>query len=276
MSILNQFKNTANTAVEEAGLDQTQAQTGGGGGRLLPAGNAFARLVAYIEMGNHEGTGMAAGKVQPLVRVKFALWGKAPNGETYHNEDGTPNFISPFEMNLSLNEKAKFFKLFKKMNPKGDKKHMAQCLNDTYILPIVHTPDKKDPKKVYANADLDNLREAIDPMSYQPYNVPEIADESVFQLFLWDAPTQQQWDSLYIEGTNDEGKSRNFIQDRILGALNFPGSNLEQMLGAGGAALPTSLPSDEAAEQEAPQDAAPVEAASTDGVVMGGLDLPTV
>lgn len=260
------------------------AQSGGGGGRLLPEGNALARLVGYIELGNQEQkTGKAKGKIQPNFRLTFALFGNTPSDETFHNEDGSPAIRSSFDMNLSQNEKATAFKLFKKMNAKGVHKHFAQMLNECFIIPIVHSKDKTDPKKVYANLDFDNLRAAIDPITYQPYPVPEITDEKVFKLFLWDTPTQECWDSLYIDGTNDDGKSKNYLQEKILGAVDFPGSPLEQLLGAGGKALPNSLPTvgdDTPAPQGVIPDA-PVDTQTETGAVQGmppadAMNLPTV
>jgi len=38
--------------VAESGIDLNEAVKGGGGGRLLPEGYAFGRLVEYIEFGN--------------------------------------------------------------------------------------------------------------------------------------------------------------------------------------------------------------------------------
>ncbi len=58
-----------------------------------------------------------------------------------------------------------------------------------------------------------------------------------FQLFLWDNPTPDLWGSIFIEGeytreVNGETKtfSRNFLQNIILGAKNFAGSPIEDML----------------------------------------------
>lgn len=272
MSILNSIQTLAQQHVEETAVDMNVAQKGGGSGsRLLPVGNALARLVGYIELGNQEGTGKAAGKIQPMCRLTFALFGQTPSGEAYHNEDGTPAIRSTFDMNLSLNEKATLFKLFKKMNPKGDKKHFAQMINDTFILPVTHTKDAKDATKVYANLDLDNIRAAVDPITYQPYPVPEIKDDKLFKLFLWDNPTKECWDSIFIEGTNDDGKSKNYLQERILGAVNYPGSALEQLLGGAGSLPP--LPTASAGPVETAQpEAGQVQESPSEVAAMATVD----
>ncbi|MGZ7204734.1 hypothetical protein ACXWOS_09805, partial [Streptococcus pyogenes] len=44
-----------------------------------------------------------------------------------------------------------------------------------------------------------------------------------YRIFIWNKPTRSTWDSLYIE-------SNNFIQDTILGAVDFEGSPLQAML----------------------------------------------
>jgi hypothetical protein len=59
------------------------------------------------------------------------------------------------------------------------------------------------------------------------------------RLLLWDTPTKEQWDSVFIDGTrmvkNEAGEeveeSKNWLQrDIVTAALNFGGSPLEQML----------------------------------------------
>ena len=74
--------------------------------------------------------------------------------------------------------------------------------------------------------------------SRQPYPVPEAPDD-LYQLFLWNKPTLAGWNSLKIEGTSDDGKSKNYLQDRILAAVDFQGSPLEQLLRGAGATLPS-------------------------------------
>jgi hypothetical protein len=59
-------------------------------------------------------------------------------------------------------------------------------------------------------------------------------------MFLWDYPSKEAWDSLFIEGTWDDGKSKNMLQELCMSATNFDGSPLQQMLMGGVPALPTT------------------------------------
>lgn len=204
--------------------DMNVAQKGGGG-RLLPAGYAFGRLVEYIELGMQPQEYNGKAKDPALeVQIGFAL-----TGEGYQNEDGTPYIIRPYSFAISRNEKAKAFKLFKALNWQGTAQHFAQLLGQAFLVKIVHVQAGAD-KKTVSRVDLDGFLPPIDPVTKQPYPIAAARDEDL-QLFLWDKPTKEAWDSLYVEGTWDDGKSKNRTQEVILSALDFAGSPLEQLLG---------------------------------------------
>ncbi|MES9280104.1 hypothetical protein ABEP46_12315, partial [Cutibacterium acnes] len=44
----------------------------------------------------------------------------------------------------------------------------------------------------------------------------------------------EDWDALYIDGKDDNGKSKNWIQDTLLSSPAFPGSPLDVLLHGGG------------------------------------------
>lgn len=233
MSILNQLLQDAN---EDAELNQDMniATKGGGGGILYPEGTVMARLVEYIEFGSHRVE--YQGKLKdaaPMARLGFAIY-----GEGYQQEDGTPGIIRTYEFSLSTNEKAKAFKLFKKLNYKGLAKRFSQLLNEAYLLKIVHTKPKEAGQKPRAIIDLEGFLPPINPIGGAPYPVPE-APEGMFRLFLWNKPNKAMWDSLYVEGTFDDGNSKNFVQERCMAATDFPGSALEALLGGGTAGIPS-------------------------------------
>ena len=232
MSIVNDLLQQAN---EDAELNQDMnIATKGGGGVLYPEGYAFARLVEYVEMGSHRTE--YAGEVkaaQPMAKLGFALW-----GEGYQQEDGSPGMIRTYEFALSTNEKAKAFKLFKKLNYKGTSKTFAQLLNETYLLKVVHTKPKDATAKPRATIDLEGFLPPTDPVTKAPYSIPAAPDD-LFKLFLWVKPTKAMWDSLFVEGKYDDGASKNFIQERCLAATDYPGSALEALLSGGVAALPS-------------------------------------
>ena len=94
----------------------------------------------------------------------------------------------------------------------------------------MHTKPKKAGDAPRSVIDLEGFLPPFDPVTKQPYAIPAASDE-LFKLFLWERPTKECWDSLYIDGTNETtGKSKNFIQNKCLSAKNFPGSPLEAML----------------------------------------------
>jgi len=88
--------------------------------------------------------------------------------------------------------------------------------------------------------------------------VPEATID--IRLLLWDTPTQEQWDSVFIDGDrtvkNDKGEevteSKNWLQrDIVTNALNFAGSPLEQMLnGVGDLEMPGDKADEPATEPD--------------------------
>lgn len=241
--------------VAESGIDLNEAVKGGGGGRLLPEGYAFGRLVEYIEFGNQPQEFQGQAKDPAL---EFTL-GFALTGQGYQNDDGTPYVVRTYNTALSRNEKARAFKLFKALNWKGTAKSFAQLLGETFLVKIKQVPKSKTDPKIVSRIDLDGFLPPLDPVTRQPYPIAEAPDD-MYRLFLWSRPTKEAWDSLYIEGEY-EGKSKNRIQEQILAALDFQGSPLQQLLMASGVtALPTAAP---AVPVAAPVAAAPAAVAPT-------------
>ena len=241
--------------VAESGIDLNEAVKGGGGGRLLPEGYAFGRLVEYIEFGNQPQEFQGQAKDPAL---EFTL-GFALTGQGYQNDDGTPYIVRTYNTALSRNEKSRAFKMFKALNWKGTAKSFAQVLGETFLVKIKQVPKSKTDPKIVSRIDLDGFLPPLDPVTRQPYPVAEAPDD-MYRLFLWSRPTKEAWDSLYIEGEY-EGKSKNRIQEQILAALDFQGSPLQQLLMQSGVtALPTAAPATPVA---APVAAAPVAVAPT-------------
>ena len=241
--------------VAESGIDLNEAVKGGGGGRLLPEGYAFGRLVEYIEFGNQPQEFQGQAKDPAL---EFTL-GFALTGQGYQNDDGTPYVVRTYNTALSRNEKARAFKLFKALNWKGTAKSFAQLLGETFLVKIKQVPKSKTDPKIVSRIDLDGFLPPLDPVTRQPYPIADAPDE-MYRLFLWSRPTKEAWDSLYIEGEY-EGKSKNRIQEQILAALDFQGSPLQQLLMTSGVtALPTAAPATPVA---APVAAAPAAVAPT-------------
>lgn len=235
---IEELRALANAEAEESGIDMNEAVKGGGGGRLLPAGYAFGRLIEYVELGKQPQEFGGKAK-EPCLEytLAFALWGQG-----YQNDDGTPYIIRPYSQALSRNEKAGAYLLFKSLNWKGTAKNFGQLLGETYLVKIAHVPKSKSDQTVVSRIDLKGFLPPLDPVTRQPYAIPDVPVEQ-YNLFLWNRPTKGAWDKLYIEGQWEakDGKpaeSKNRVQETILGALDFQGSPLQQLLGGAVQALP--------------------------------------
>ena len=220
MTINNTALNSLiNAAIQTQEVDMTQESTGGG---LMPEGYAMARMVTYIEMGKQPQE--YQGKAKPAAdefRVGFKLFGGPDN--CY---DG--RFISTFDLSLSNGTKAGAKRLFDRLNWDNSIVHVAQALGKAFLVKIIIVKSKttgKDGNRI----DIDGLLPPIDPVSKGVYPVPEVTDADL-TYFFFEHPTKETWDSLFVEGTWDDGKSKNNIQEKILTAINFAGSPLEQLL----------------------------------------------
>jgi len=259
--------------------NMNEAQRGGGGGDYVPPaeGIARARLVGYIETGIHEkNVGQGKPPVQkPQVQLVFELSG--PNHQPKTLEDGTklPHRITVDE-NYSLNEKANFYKLFRRMNWKGTATHMSQLLGEAFLVTIKHkVVGEGDKKRTYANIRDDagytvQPPRYVDPLTNATVEVPVDPPISALRLFVWNAPTEllkPMWDSLYIDGEypargDAPARSKNVLQNEIKAALNFKDSPIFQLLQTGGVELNLGAAATPAAPAPAAAPAAP--AASDD------------
>ena len=154
--------------------------------------------------------------------------------EDYVIEEGQFPFISTFETPLYRNDKAKATNWFKALNAKGRFTSFGQALGGLYIVPIKIQPSKKEPSKLINVVEWEKAREAVDPVTRKPYELPELPVDK-YKLLLWNKPSKEQWDSLYIDGVWEakDGKpaeSKNKLQERCRQATNFEGSPLQQLL----------------------------------------------
>jgi hypothetical protein len=282
------FKNLSaniDKAVSE-GADQTVAKQGGAD-NTPAAGPCNLRLVGYIETGKHEKSFQGAKPKQvDQVTLIFEVSGKN-HPPLEFDGDVRPHLIEVKE-SLSLNEKARFFKLFQLLNYKGTAKHAAQLAADcaAYRGRIIHREyTGRDGQKRIA-ADL--YDKAVGAWTITPPRV-EVTDEdgqptgefrevkvnpalTSPRVFLWNHADQEQWDSIFIEGEyperkNEKGevtapaKSRNQFQLKIASASNYKGSPIQQLLAEGGKelqAMAADMVEDVPSDDEAP--AAPAKA----------------
>lgn len=296
--------------IAETAEDMNQATKGGGGGsgRRLPIGTAKARFVGYIELGQHYQTVQGKPKEKPdsMFLMAFALWGRGravdekgqpvvdaetgkPVFADFHNEDGSPAIRwLPYEMNLSRNEKARSYLLFKRMNYKGLAKQFIGLLGEAFLLPCTYEVSKKDASKAYFTMQYTDIKppfiEDLETGETKTVEVPAAPDDA-YTYFLWDNPDQadllQTFHDLHIEGNWDDGKSKNRFQNKIMSAVNFTDSPLHVALVASGAniELPTldgSTPGGEKAGVPGVPDVPDVPAAPADVAVPDIPDVPDV
>lgn len=264
------FKKLAAQAIAE-GADQTVAKTGGSGGEPPAAGPCNLRLVGYIEQGKHEKEFQGKKKVQEIVTLIFELSGK--NHPPIETENGVfPHRIEVTE-NLSLNDKARFFKLFRTLNYKGTAKHCAELLGEAFRGKVIHRKYKTAAGQERVAADLFDKEigaftitpprvEVVDEDG-QPtgeYRAVKVADPiSPIRGFLWNYATKETWDTLFIDGEYEErrdeagkviapARSKNKYQLKIAAALNYKGSPIEKLLKNGGQEL--ALPDDGVVDED--------------------------
>lgn len=238
--------------------DMTAVKTGGGGRGLLPSGTALVRLCSYIEFGStiQEFNGQKK-PAAPIFQLGFRIVGGAGlnekgEGEKYVLEEGQYPLITTYDTTMSLHEKAKAIKYFNALNRVGNKAtHFVQKLQEQclYALPIgtkVATGGR-NVGKVVQDIDFSNLQAALDQETGLPRTgLPELKDEHI-QVFLWNQPSQAMWDTLFIEGEWEEkvdektgkvlypARSKNFLQEKCLQAIDFEGSALQLLLQESGA-----------------------------------------
>ncbi|ALF01657.1 hypothetical protein CPT_Percy23 [Caulobacter phage Percy] len=227
-------------------LEDQSVASAGGGERILPEeGLAGLRFVEYIELGKFEEEFEGKKKTVEKVILTFELF-----GSKWPLIDGKPLRMS-WDMTKSTSEKSHYFRLFKSMNYDGTATHMAKLLGRAFMGNVRHQPTKKDPTKKYASLrDLNNIftiRAPVyeDPITNEKKNLEVPPMVGPAKVFLFDHASKPMWDSLFIDGMYEEkrnekgevtheAKSKNWLQERIMSAMNFPGSKLAAMVQAGG------------------------------------------
>lgn len=243
--------------------DQSVSTQGGGGSREFPLpGTHFLRFVEYVEQGKHTSTGKYGTKTQEKVRLGFELVGKKAFREvTVNGETKQVGFPISIPVNKSSSSKGDFQKIFHALDAGRGKKHFAQMLGEPFMAQVtavdadgnvVSGDDPDYQKKVkYLNlfsGALDSkawtfrapVQEDPETGETKRYNVPPATLD--LRMFLWNVPTIESWQSLYIDGTrevkdekgNVKQVSKNFIQERCMEADNWQGSPMHLLLAKNG------------------------------------------
>lgn len=244
-------------AIEEAASQTNMNEASKGGGDYTPpaAGLVRLRFVGYIELGKHDH--VFQGKTSQREFVKLIFEASGPKHPP--REDGTPIMFT-LTLNLSTNEKAAFYKLFKRMSAGKKVTHMAELLGEAYIGTVIHNVVKDDnggKDRTFANLkDAEGVWTIREPFIDVPdaetgeveRKVVQVADPiTPLRCFLWDYADKPMWDSLFIDGQWDEvrddngvvkqaARTKNVHQEYIKQAHNWVGSKMQEMLFAGGEA----------------------------------------
>jgi hypothetical protein len=227
--------------------DFTKEDSGKTFERELPeAGVGVCRFREYIELGTHPTASKKYPNKKPAKKARFVFELTTPKHiREVEKEDGTkikiPHILT-VECAISASGRSNFIKLFKCLNWQEKYTHPAQALGDPFLVTIHHAwKDGDDPNKdkpSYANMMKDGAytiqpARKVDPIAntVDEIPVPELLGD--MRVFLWDNPTKETWDSLFIDGTYEkdgEEVSKNWVQEKILGSLEYEGSPLEAML----------------------------------------------
>ena len=228
--------------------------------QLWPAGIYRGRIAEVIEYGVQkqkpfQGVAKApAEEVQlrvmlfPTQKVKKEL-----------GEDTKPLFIRLWPLTVYNAARSKSKQAFDKLNVDGTAKHFREFIGEAYRFKLEVKANREGGK--FNTVDLLSTLPAVNEETGEPLQVPEVPDDRLV-LFTFVKPIKEMWDRLHIEGQRGDGTSKNFIQEKIMSALNFAGSDVEAMLKGTEASLadvvePAATPV-APAKKKAPKAAQPV------------------
>ena len=220
MAYADRFKDR----LKDTGRNMHEATAGGG---TIPAGKGMMRLVGAVEIGKQKKIYNGAVKFTKQIMLTWELSGKK------WPEDNGRNMTRSQRYTNSDSSKAELHKMFLEMDPHQEYTHIAQLLNEVFIGEIVHKKSKSS-DKVFANVSGIAYPIQEDPATGEELDYRQAAAPRTGKLmgFVWDFPTLEDWDNLYIEGKYDDGGSRNVLQQSIRAADDFEGSPIWDLLQA--------------------------------------------
>lgn len=198
-----------------------------------PNGMYVGRLIGYVEEGIHESTYNNQTIRRNTLRLDFEL-SSLDKDELESMRDGENRLpLKSKVITLSFNEKSNLFKLSKSMDPDEKYEHLYQMLNKIFLLELEFNTDKETKRISYF---IKNVKLPIGK-NVAPNGKVEIVDYSNYaapisrpiRCFIWDHPSIEAWDSLYIPGEYNK-ESKNYIQNHIRDAVNFKDSPIYELL----------------------------------------------
>jgi len=215
-------------------------ESGGFTREPLKAGAGLLRLSSYIELGEHD----AKNPKHPARRkciMDFEVKTEKHQVETKEGKSFSPNHR--FRCNVTTGSLGKWQPMFESMNKAYDNtySHPIQMLGKAFMCTFEHSENLREDGTPWVNFAGDKVAKAEhdDPITGKVSDLPVAEMESKPIGFLFepaegvftDAEYLECWESLFIEGENDKGESKNWIQDTIREANDFPGSRLQALLG---------------------------------------------
>lgn len=283
--------------------DQTDESGGGNFEYEPPAaGMTMARLVSYIEIGPQPQPDFAGKPKAPSPEciIEFQLLGKKHAKEIEVDVEGqkVKKTIYPIirlgrgpgspvgkavknGMNMPGGSKSNHFKLMSAMRyGREDMTNMAFMLGEAFKIEVIHNTQEKEVNGKKTTVTYANIRtkegvwtvsspmvQKIDEETGEPDGPPrpiKCSEPTVpLRMLLWDAPSIEQWESIFIDGTfkkkigdTEVDVSKNWIQEQCFNSTAFEGSALQTMLMQEGGDLPQTDLGDEldSTPEAAPED----------------------
>lgn len=225
------------TQAEQYAKDLTQPGDSGGGDYTPPAAGPTAlRLAGYIETGIHTTNWQGNKKTKPRALLIFELSGR--NHPPRESDNGLIPYRIEVKEVVGTHEKNNYLKLFQQITAEyPEAKHYVHLLKKgEFRGQVIHETKDYNGKKVTFAGLRGKNGYTIFPASFEDQETGEARRVkpgplvSEVRAFLWDSPTLDQWDSLYIAGTYDDGGSKNKYQEKIKAAENWVGSPMYQLL----------------------------------------------
>lgn len=266
------FAAMANAAASS--VDMTKAPESKDFDREVAApGRGICRLREYIELGVQPNSSALYPDKLPCRKARFVFEMCTPRHIQHIPQEGKEELVIPHVLGITIampdtgksaHAKSAYFKLFSKLNYDGKLNHPAQALGRAFIVTIIAgyakesyegNKLKEGAKQAYANfKDADGVfliepPRVIDPVTEAVTEVPVPEITGAMKLFLFDQPNQECFDSLYIDGDYEKEVagvktkvSKNWLQNTIVGALDYEGSKVQCMIEAGNPSALDELP----------------------------------
>lgn len=269
------LKANAQQVSNQSSVDLKEASSIAAETQVWPKGMYRARVVEVVEFGVQDGRVWEGKKKAPAEEIRLG-WMLFPNAivkKQFGNDVG-PLLVRTWPFSIYSSSKANSKILFDKMNNGGDAKHFREFIGDAFRvgLDVAKNKDGKEFNKIGVTA---SVLPAINEETGEPLDVPE-APESAYVLFTFTNPIPEMWDKLHIEGKRDDGTSKNFIQEKIMSAKNYPGSDVERLVKSReGKAVPSVKDVQSAKPTKPAKAAKPVETVVPDEDFEDLQDIPT-